>query len=940
MSCGSESSWSSSVRVAGSIPPGACSSASQASNLRSGPRMPAKSREAVLAQGRSLLVLLSLVSALGAASAGQAQGQGQAASTREFRATRTPRPPTIDGQLNEEAWSQAQVMSDFTQIDPDEGQPATERTEVRVLYDDRALYVGMRLFDRDTVHLGRRLSTRDGDTDADRVTLYLDTMHDHLTGVMFRVSASNVQTDAVLFNDTWDDWSWNAVWQSDVSVDDDGWSVEMRIPLSQVRFTSDDVQTWGINVERYIRRRNEGSWLEMVPKKETGRASRMVHLTGLDGLKPSRRLELLPYAAGRAEYVAPGSQLNPFNDGSRVFGSAGLDMKYGLTSNLTIDATINPDFGQVEVDPAVVNLTAFETFFEEKRTFFLEGAQIFSNFGSGGSNSFWGFNTSDPNIFYSRRIGRSPQLGAGGDFADPPTATTILGAAKLTGKTSGGWSLGILNAVTDKERAPTLTGGIDGTTAVEPFSNYFVARLQREFGRRVGAGFLTTAVNRRLDTPLFRDALADQAYVFGADAHLFLDAARNWVLTGKAAVSRVSGTAAFVERLQRAPQRYYQRPDAPNVELDASRTSLTGLTHRLVLNRNSGMWFINAQLWGASPGFESNDLGFHSTGDRGGAHAVYYWRDNVPNRISRNRQFWVAKWWTWNYAGELQGDGYNAQAGLQFLNYWNVNANGGWRGAVLDDRLTRGGPSAESPSGGFWNINGGTDSRKAFSLSGNFNYNWNTVGGWSRNANVSFSVKPSSLVTISTGPSWNQNRNMAQYVRTVTDATAAGTYGERYVFGLLDQSQLTLTTRVAVILTPKISMQVYMQPLLAAGDYSDFKELAAPRTFDFLHYGATASSALSFDEAARRYTADPDGTVGDAPSFTFNNPDFNLKSLRLNAVFRWEVKPGSTFYAVWTRQQQDFANPGVFAPRRDAGDMFRAPGDDVILVKMAYWIGR
>ena len=860
-------------------------------------------------------------------------------SATSLRALRTERPPVIDGRLTDEAWATVDAATGFTQRDPDEGQPATEQTEVRFLYDDDALYVAARMHDSQPGLIARRLARRDNSADADLLSVYLDPMHDHLTGAVFRVSASNVQQDATMYNDSWTDGSWDAVWDSAVTVDEGGWSVEMRIPLSQLRFPFADQHTWGVNVERYIRRKNENDWLLMVPKNDTGLASKMPHLSGLDGIRPKRTFELLPYTAARSEFVKPRAG-NPFNDGSRAFADAGVDVKWGLTSNLTLNGTINPDFGQVEVDPAVVNLTAFETFFDEKRPFFLEGSQIFGNFGTGGSNSFWGFNTSDPAIFYSRRIGRAPQLGASGEFVDPPAATTILGAAKMTGKTGGGWSIGILEAITDRESARTWSAATEGTAAVEPFTNYFVARLQREVGTRAGAGFMATAVNRKLDTQPFRDVLGDQAYVFGADAHLFLDPKRVWVLTGKLSASRVSGSTAYLTRLQRAPQRYFQRPDATHVELDPARTSLTGVSHRLVLNRNSGTWFLNAQLWGSSPGFESNDLGFHGTGDRGGAHAVYYWRDNVPNRMTRNRQFWVAKWWNWNYAGELQGDGYNAQAGLQFLNYWNVNANGGWRGAALDDRLTRGGPSAESPSGGFWNVNGGTDSRKAFSLSGNFNYNWNTVGGWSRNANLSFNIKPSSLVTISTGPSWNRNRNMAQYVRAVADPAATGTYGERYVFGLLDQSQLTLTTRVAVILTPKISMQLFMQPLLAAGDYSDFKELAAPRTFDFLHYGATPASALSFDEANRRYTVDPDGAGGEAPSFTFNNPDFNLKSLRLNAVFRWEVKPGSTFYAVWTRQQQDTRYPGVFSPIRDASAMFRAPGDDVVLVKLAYWIGR
>jgi hypothetical protein len=879
--------------------------------------------------------LVAFVSGMPAGAAGQSSPSPEPG----VFAVRTTRPPVIDGRLNDEGWSLAQPASSFTQRDPDEGAAPTERTEVRILYDDDAVYVAARLHDSEPAAISRRLARRDDYTDADLFSVYLDPMHDHLTGAVFRVSASNVQQDATIYNDSWTDGSWDAVWTSGVSVDEGGWSVEMRIPLSQLRFPSAERHTWGVNVERYIRRRNEYDWLRMVPKSESGLASRMPHLAGIDGIRPKRMFELLPYTAARAENIAPSRTGNPFNDGSRAFADAGADVKWGLTSSLTLNGSINPDFGQVEVDPAVVNLTAFETFFDEKRPFFLEGSQIFGNFGSGGSNNFWGFNTSDPSIFYSRRIGRAPQLSASGDFVDPPASATILGAAKLTGKTRGGWSLGILEAITERETARTQANGEDGRAAVEPFTNYFVARLQRELGRRAGAGFMATSVSRRLDTPQFRDALGEQASVFGADGYVFLDRSRNWVLTGKVSGSRVAGSTAFVQRLQRAPQRYYQRPDAAHVELDPARTALTGVSHRLVLNRNSGIWFVNAQLWGVSPGFESNDLGFHGTGDRGGAHAVFLWSNPNPNRWVRRRQFWVSKWWTWNYARELQGDGYTAQGGLTFHNYVYVNAQAGWRARVLDDRLTRGGASAAAPGGGFWSVNGGTDSRSPLSLSGNGGYNWSDTGSWSRNINLSLNIKPSSTLTISTGPSWNRNSTAAQYVRTVTDATASATYGERYVFGLLDQSQLTLTTRVAVILTPKVSMQVFMQPLLAAGDYSDFKELSAPRTFDFLHYDGVAN-ALSLDEVTRRYTVDPDGTPGGASSFTFTDPDFNLKSLRLNAVFRWELRPGSTFYAVWTRQQQDLSNPGRFVPGRDASAMFSAAGDDVVLVKMAYWVGR
>jgi hypothetical protein len=864
-------------------------------------------------------------------------------------AVRTAEPPVIDGRLTEEAWSRAEAVSSFTQRDPDEGRPATERTEIRILYDNDALYVAARLFDSQPELIGRRLSRRDGDQEpnnndpnnnADRIIIYLDSMYDRLTGAAFGVSASNVQEDAIIFNDTFKDQSWDAVWQSQVSIDESGWSAEIRIPLSQLRFPLADKQIWGVNVERFIRRKNETVWLEQVPKNEAGLASRMGDLTGLDGLRPRRRMELLPYAAARAEFIAPEETGDPFNDGARAFGALGMDMKLGLSSNLTVDATVNPDFGQVEVDPAVVNLTAFETFFPEKRAFFLEGAQIFSSFGQGGSNSFWGFNSSDPIIFYSRRIGRSPQVDLDDtDFLDQPAATTIIGAVKLTGKTSTGWNIGLLEAVTGRETARTRTGDLSAATAVEPVTNYTVARVQRELGRRGGAGFMTTAVTRRLDTPTLRTSLVDRAYVFGTDAHVYLDGKRDWVITGKMSGSRVSGTAEAVDTLQRAAQRYFQRPDAPHVTLDRSRTSLSGWAGRVNLNRNSGLWQVNAALWGVSPGFESNDLGFFGTGDRAGAHGVFLWRGVAPNRTSRERSIWVAKAWTWNYNREVQHDSWHGRASITFLNYWNVNAGGlVWRRA-LDDRLTRGGPSTVSPGGFFSNINAGTDSRQWFSVQTRIERSGNDAGGWSNRANLIVSIKPSSMVTISTGPEWKRSRAEAQYVTTVDDATAVATHGQRYVFGTLDQTEISMTTRVNLILTPTVSVQIFAQPLLAGGDYVNFKELARPRTYEFLQYGS-AGRSLDFDAVANTYDVHPDGPSGAASTFSFDNPDFNLKSLKLNAVFRWEITSGSNFYAVWTRQQEDTRDPGRFVFGRDTGRLFGAPGDDVFLVKIAYWIGR
>jgi len=890
-------------------------------------------------RGRSLVAAVVALGLLTVSSA-TSRAQTPPPAARQFRVTRAPQPPVIDGKLADEVWAAAQVLSDFTQVDPDEGKPATERTEVRILYDDAALYVGARLFDHEAAKISRRLATRDSDGDADRVVVYLDPMHDRRTGAMFQVTASNVQTDGVLYNDTWSDLSWDAVWQSRVTVDAEGWSAEIRIPLSQLRFTGTDRQTWGINIARFIRRNNETSWLQMVPKSETGLASRMVDLAGFDGLKPARRLELLPYTAGRTEFITPQHSGDPFNDGTRTFGSAGLDMKWGLTSNLTVDATVNPDFGQVEVDPAVVNLSAFETFFQEKRAFFLEGAQILGNFGRLGANDFWGFNNSDPQLFYSRRIGRSPELQASGDFVDPPRATTILGAAKLTGKTSGGWSLGLLEAVTSREMARTSTQSVGGRSLVEPLSNYAVARIQRDIhGGRAGAGLLTTAVTRQLNVPVASDALSQGAYVFGGDGYIFLDKDKEWVIAGDLAGSRVNGTREAITQLQRAPQRYYQRPDAPQVHLDPDATAMSGFTGRVNLNRNTGLLRVNAALWGVSPGFESNDLGFHTTGDRFGMHVVGIWRNVTPGKLLRSRSLWVSKFYTWNFNREMQSDGLMSNFNATFLNYWNVSGTTIISRRALDDRLTRGGPLAENAADRNINWSIGSDGRKPISFDVGNSYAWNVLGAWNRGVNVNLNIKPADGVTLSVGPEWNRSYGIAQYVRSVDDPTATSTYGGRYVFSGIDQWQIAMTTRANVIFTPRLSLQVFMQPLVATGDYRGFKELAQPRTLMFLEYGRGAST-LAFDPTSRIYTADPDGPGGAAPAFTFDDPDYNFKSLRLNAVLRWEMRPGSNFYAVWTRQQQDLSDPGTFSPAHDIHRMFGAPGDDVILFKIAYWIGR
>ncbi len=412
-------------------------------------------------------------------------------------AVRTPTPIRVDGRLDDVGWQQAQRLTGFIQRLPDEGKPALGQTELQIAYDDDAIYVGARLLDHEPSRIVRRLTRRDVAADADRFSIFFDPHHDHLTGVEFRVSAAGVQRDAVIYNDVYQDDTWDAVWDSAVGMDDRGWTVEMRIPFSQLRFPQADVLVWGVNAQRIVHRTGEESWLSITPSNESGLASRMPHLDGLSGIPPARHLELLPYVTARTEYVDPPVSGNPFNDGSRAFAGAGLDLKYGVASNLTLDATVNPDFGQVEVDPAVVNLSASETFFEEKRPFFTEGSQILSRFGKSGASEYWSYFFFEPQLFYSRRIGRSPQAPAPGPYVDTPTTTTILGAAKLTGKTRRGWTLGVMEAVTGREYSRVSDGFVSrDDVQAEPLTNYFVGRAQHSLGSRASLGLLTTMVHR------------------------------------------------------------------------------------------------------------------------------------------------------------------------------------------------------------------------------------------------------------------------------------------------------------------------------------------------------------------------------------------------------------------------------------------------------------
>jgi hypothetical protein len=811
----------------------------------------------------------------------------------------------VDGRLNEPAWIATAPATDFKQRDPDEGAPATEQTELRILYDERAVYVGVRLFDRDPSKVVARISRRDNQADADRFTLYLDPYHDHLTGVMFEVSAAGVQYDAAVSADTMVDASWDAVWESAISRDSTGWTLEIRIPLTQLRFSRADRQTWGINAARFIQRKNETSWLALVPKMEFGLASRMTHLDGLEGIRAGRNIELLPYVRASTA-LRPAEPGNPFNGGSQMLQGVGVDVKYGISSNVTLNATANPDFGQVEVDPAVVNLSAFETFFPEKRQFFLEGSQIFNGFGRGGGIE--GPTVVDTTHFYSRRIGRSPQGFAFGDFVDTPASATILGAVKLSGKFAGNWTLGILDAVTDRERATTSTGGERAAVPVEPQTNYLVARLNREFPGRGALGMMLTDVERQLTTPALAALLPDRAQTLGGDGYYFFDRERVWGLSGRLSGSWVRGSSSAIDRLQRAPARYFQRPDRARTRLNASATSINGWSGSATLGKTSGGWTASTSLSGNSPGFETNDLGFHTMSDAWGSSTQFRWHQLTPDRFSRSRSLEISESFVWTFDGDvIDHSGTDVEAKVTFLNYWLVSGGGWWGREAQDDRLTRGGPAAISPR--CLGVNGrvSSDGRRLFVVGIDGARDACQFGSSSLFSNAFLTVKPSESLLVRLESSFNHEIRAAQYLDAVDDPSAVATFGTRYVFAAIDQRTATTTGRVELSLSPRLSLQTFTQILFSKGRFGPPKALEAPRTFDFAEYR-------------------PAG---------FPDPDFDFKSLRANAVFRWEWRPGSTTYLVWTHTRDNSQIPGAVA-----AELFRLPSYNVFLIKTSWWFSR
>jgi hypothetical protein len=914
--------------------------------------------------GRSIRVVrFTLISCLFAAPSVSASAQQTTRSQDDprpvARAALRQGEVTIDGRLDETAWAAATPITELVQYTPDEGKPPNQRTELRILYDEGAIYIGARMYDSLGAKgvrsaLARRDQVMNGDNNltSDAIAVVFDTFRDKNSRSWFELNPDGVKGDHQN-----GDSSYDPVWEGATKIDSLGWTAEFRIPFSQLRFSRQSDQIWGMQIWRTIDRRNERDMWAFWRRNEYGGPAYFGTLEGITVNSRPRQVELVPYATSRnkLERARPG---DPYHSNSELTYRAGADAKVNLTSNLTLDATVNPDFGQVEVDPAVVNLSVFETTFSEKRPFFISNAQYFS---TGGFNCYFCSNTSSMNLIYTRRIGRSPQL-AGllsgrSDFMDASDATTILGAGKVTGRTSSGITVGMMDAVTNREKARFRPIGTtaDQTQEIEPLTNYFIGRLRKDFrGGATRIGTITTMVNRALTNPDEVARLRSNAQAVGLD----LDhhwANRAYSLNIQSALTHIGGDTAAIRRAQTAPARYYQRPGRNettdglfSTDFDPTRRNLYGYGFYARLAKETGNWLWEMfQNW-RSPGFEANDLGVLNRADYKWMNANIFRQWTTPGRWYRQAYtIWGAEQQV-NYEGDRTDVDYHVWGQVSFKNYMNLSAFTIRHPSTYDERLTRGGPTVIRYGYNMYSVNFGTDSRPR--IVGNINVQYILPVDNAEGGRVSYypslTIKPSSRLLINLSPSLDLDNSAQQYVTAITDATVAPQFaGTRYVFGRLRQKTFSLDTRVNTTFTPNLTLELFAQPFLASGKYASFKEFAEVKSRRMNYFGRDNGSTVITNTdpqsgAITGYTIDPDGAAGASPPFTFANPDFNIRSLRGTSVLRWEYRPGSTLYFVWTQLREGFDQFGDFNFSRDRSALFRDRPTNVFQVKATYWIGR
>jgi hypothetical protein len=829
----------------------------------------------------------------------------------------TPR-PEIDGKLDDDCWKYGSWAGDYTQFIPDEGAEPTYPTEFNIQYDDKNIYVAMRAFDGEPDKIKKMAGVRD-EIVGDLMGITFDSYRDYRTGFEFTFTAWGQKVDLVLFNPSKYDLNWNAVWKVKVGLEDSAWVAEIEVPINQLRYSRNDEQVWGMHTWRWISRLSEESNWERQSKTGPGMIYNFGELRGISGLKPAKRLEIMPFTVGGIQTMnkVPG---NPFTEKGLYWkGNVGLDAKIGVSSNFTIDLTVNPDFGQVESDPSVMNLTAFETFYDEKRPFFLEGLTIFN------------YDFKEQNIFYSRRIGHSPSREIPPSenlFVKAPDKTSILSAVKFSGTTSKGLSVGLIQSVTALEHAKfSDMEGNTGTSQVEPLTSYTIGRIQQGFnsGNTI-AGAMITSVNRFIDAPSL-NFLSNNAFTGGLDLlHHMKD--KEFFIDAKLTGSHITGSKEAISRIQESSTHYFQRPGRAYLGYDTLKTSLSGSGGRLRFGKGSkGFWRYSAGVTWATPGLELNDLGYLRMADEINQENEISYLITQPVSVFHSYDITLQQFNSWNFRGSYLGSGSHLSFNSEFHNNYKLSANVIFNSSQLDTRLLRGGPEMMIPSRIM--IFGGMSTDQSKKIIGSFDWQNATRlqnSGSSYEFQPGISVRPFSAIKLGFSADYSKNRDDLQYVTEVNYFFYEGT---RYILGTIDQTTLGVTFRVDVNISPELSVQYYASPFVSRGEYSDYKRVDDPLAGDY----------------SERFTVYPNSIKGTttvnlnhwSEPLIIRNPDFNFQQFRSNLVAKFEYSPGSFIYFVWSGDMTQRINSSGDSVWKSFRLLRDAYSTNVFMIKLNYW---
>ncbi len=838
-----------------------------------------------------------------------------------------------DGVFDEPEWSTAKWENNFVQFEPHEGNEPSQQTEFAILYSKNYLYIGIKALDSDPEKISVRMTRRDN-AEGDGVGIIFDTYNDKRTGFSFSVSAAGIKSDMVLSDDAVvQDKTWDPIWWVKTALTDDGWNAELSIPLTQLRFKAGNEQIWGMQINRYVFRLDESSQWQPMKHEQSGYISKFGELFGIENIKPHNALEFTPYISSRLETFEK-EPANPFRSSGKKFNvNAGLDAKIGLTNFLTMDLTINPDFGQVEADPSQVNLSVYETFFEEKRPFFVEGKNILKFNLETGDNEW-----TTEGLFYSRRIGKKPVYSPflnSGEYAELPDFIKILGAAKITGKTKNGWSVGILESVTAEENAEIRDNGNEKSIAIEPLTNYLVGRIQKDFNEgNTYFGSIVTAVNRSINDP-WLEFMHTSAFSGGIDlVHKWND--KKWNAEGGFFMSQVNGSEEAISRTQKAWIHNYQRPDAGYLEYDSTRTSLAGHGGKLSLNKLGGKLMYGGQFSWRSPGLELNDIGFAQQIDQmkqvlWTAYQVY-----EPVSVFRNIFINVSQYALWDFGGNRNSLGGNMSANAQFKNFWNAVFSAMVSGEQLSNSALRGGPALKLP--GYRNItlNVSTNPQKKLTFNLNTGTSFTQVRDFSSGYNLYLNMgyRPFKALRLDVTPGFYTGKAELQYVTQKNYDSNI-----RYIFAHINQNTVNMSIRVNYNITPDLTLQYWGQPFIATGEYSSYKYITDSKADELTNrYSNYTENQISFNSDWNIYQIDDnrDGTS----DYSFAKPDFNVKTFLSNFVMRWEYLPGSVIYLVWSQNRNQYVNDGSFDFSDNIQNLFIGNATNVFLVKFSYRIGR